>query len=105
MSRTARRRIAALALGALLIAPWAASAAPRSASELQSPHRISQDSAAGLVTRLWSTLKAIWGDEGCTLDPNGAHCASNAHGGGTTAVILAPNGCTLDPDGRCASSR
>jgi len=105
MSRTIRCRIAALALGSLLIAPWAASAAPRPALEPPGSHRTADDSAAGLVTRFWSALKAIWGDEGCTLDPNGAHCASNPHGGGTAAVAPAPEGCTLDPDGRCASSR
>jgi hypothetical protein len=102
MYRPARRRIAALALGALLFAPWASSAAPRSASEPLGLHRAAQDSA-GLVTRLWSAFKALWADEGCTIDPDGARCASSPHGS-TTPVSPAPNGCTLDPDGRCASS-
>jgi hypothetical protein len=104
MSRITRRRIAALALGALLLAPWAASAAPPwSSPKPPGLHRIVQDSA-GLVSRFWGALKAIWAENGCTIDPDGARCASSTNGG-TIPVSLAPEGCTIDPDGRCASSR
>jgi len=101
MSRSIRRRIATLALGALLAAPWAVragerhSAAPRGA-------RAAVQEPAGFLGRLWGSLEALWGEAGCTIDPDGARCASGTQGG-ITPVSPAPEGCTIDPSGAACS--
>jgi len=100
MSRPSRCRTAALALGALLAV---AGASPLVARSPVTPPRSAPVAARpeGLLDRVWGSLKALWGENGCSIDPNGARCAS-----GTTGVITivspAPNGCSIDPDG-CAA--
>jgi hypothetical protein len=94
------RKIAALLLlGALLSAPWATAAGPRVPAE----PRASGSGLGDLFFQAWSAFAALWGDEGCTLDPNG-RCR------GAAAVPVRPtgsldNGCTLDPDGGCLGRR
>lgn len=47
-----------------------------------------------LAVQLWDVLVGLWGENGCSLDPDG-RCGSGAP---------AENGCSLDPSGRCAGS-
>jgi hypothetical protein len=90
-----RRNLASLLLGASLLTPWAASAAPGSPVELRA------HSSAGLTT-FWSLLTTLWVEAGCILDPSGG-CA------GTQSTAPAPPaspdaGCIIDPSGRCGST-
>lgn len=73
-SSSLRRRVAVLLVGSFLLVPWSSTAEP-------------------LLTRFWSTLTAIWGDAGCTIDPFGCP-------GGTGSP---DNGCSLDPYGLCTT--
>lgn len=59
---------------------------------------------ADLVGRLWHHLTALWGAEGCGIDPNGARCATSATppAGPSTVLPPAPAGCGIDPSGRCS---
>lgn len=103
MSRPARRRTAALALGALLVALSASPAIARPATALRSAVYAAA-APAGLLDRLWGSLKVLWGEAGCTIDPNGVRC-SNGTPGGSANVSPAPEGCSIDPSGaRCASA-
>ena len=109
------RKIAAVLLLVLLLgAPWAAAAAPRAVP----PWR-----AAGLgdlLVQVWSALTVLWGDAGCSLDPNGRcqgaptldeGCSADPSGrckGATVPMAPPPTldeGCSLDPDGRCLGGR
>lgn len=90
-----RRKIAALLLGAVLVAPLSLLAAE---SRRAVASRIEAQASArpDLVGRLWSFLTSVWGKEGSHLDPNGL----------TTSQQPAPprpadEGCRLDPDGLC----
>ena len=97
MSRPCFRRIAVLALVLTLVAPWAV-AEPRVRHESRTAVELR---AADLLSTLWSTLRSIWSENGCHLDPDG--CASGQ------ATPEPPsgqgdNGCSLDPDG-CAATQ
>ena len=87
-----------LLLGILLGFPWTAAAGPRSQPEL----RIAGGGLGDFLVQAWRALTALWGDNGCSLDPDG-RC------GGATAAPAQPadvldNGCSLDPNGRCGSA-
>jgi hypothetical protein len=93
MNRSAPSRLlAALALGAALLAP-AAVAAPR-------PHpaprvaNTAQPGSLDLLSRLWAALTSLWSEEGCSIDPDG-RCAAKP------SAPSVDNGCSLDPSGRC----
>lgn len=103
MSPPIRRRIFALALTGLFVVPWAASAGERLASKPRSQRPAVQGSAA-LLDQLLGSLKAIWGRNGCSIDPDGARCASNPHSA-AIPVAPAPTVCSLDPSGACAAWR
>lgn len=55
-----------------------------------------------LLSRFWSTLSALWGENGCTLDPNG-RCVTNPGDNTSSGTTTGDSGCTIDPDGRCLS--
>ena len=97
MSHSIRRRIATLALGALLAVPWAVRAGERHPAAPRGA-QAAAPVPAGLLGRLWGSLEALWSEAGCTVDPDGARCASHAQGAGTP-VSPAPAGCTIDPNG------
>lgn len=97
MFHPVRRRSAALALGALLAALSAAPVAARPATVRRGAANIAV-APAGLIDLLWGSLRALWGANGCTIDPDGARCASGTTGG-SGAVSPPPNGCTIDPSG------
>lgn len=50
-----------------------------------------------VVASIWNLLTAVWGANGCSLDPNG-RCL------GDEPTTSPDNGCGMDPDGRCLSS-
>ncbi len=51
----------------------------------------------GILAHVWSSLSALWSEEGCNADP---------HGGCGTSQLSTPNaGCTLDPHGGCATAQ
>jgi len=101
MSHSIRRRIATLALGALLASPWAARAVERHVATSRGAGAAAHE-PAGFLGRLWGPLKVLWGEAGCTIDPDGARCASQAQGV-VTPVSPAPAGCTIDPSGGACS--
>ena len=92
-----RRKIAILALAAVLALPWAAAAAPQARHQPAVP--------AGLVHQLWTALAAFWGagvilDDGCKMDPSGGCVTGNA----VPAPLITPDdGCKMDPNGGCLS--
>lgn len=70
-----------------------------------------------LAAWFWESLFELWGEEGCSADPNGT-CGSGSQvehgcsadpngrcvGGSATAEGSQGNhGCSVDPNGRCAS--
>jgi len=104
-----RRKVAALALAGLCLAPWLSAsearlrpAARRSLAVAEAPWSV--------VARLWSTLVSLWAENGCSLDPNGLCGPASGTGGGCSidpngcvkAAVL-DNGCSLDPNG-CAAA-
>jgi len=100
MSRSIRRRMLTVALGALLAVPWSAQAVGQ--PKVQRP-RATAKASAGFLGSLWGSFKALWAAEGCSIDPDGARCASTSTGR-TSAVAPAPNGCSIDPDGAQCSN-
>jgi hypothetical protein len=94
-SSSLRRKTAVLLLGAVLAAPLVSAASPRA---LPAPR--TADPVEALLTHLWGTLTALWGENGCSLDPYGG-CS-----GRTTAspAVTPDSGCTIDPYGGCAGT-
>jgi len=87
--------IALALLATLLLVPSVAGAAPRSSPAVHAA------SSSGFLTYLWHTLRSLWGAEGMTIDPNGAHVNGTPTGGGTTSFTSGslPEGTTIDPHG------
>jgi len=83
-----------LALGS----PLLASTAPRKAMR-GAP--VPSQALSGQLGRLWQRLTALWGAEGCGIDPNGKPLCAPAPTGSTAVTPLVPEGCGIDPDGRC----
>lgn len=68
-----------------------------------------------ILARLWSTVSALWSDEGCNGDPHGgcavpspsAGCNIDPHGGCAVEEEAPPlqpttdEGCKIDPHGGC----
>ncbi len=79
--------------------------------------------ANDLLSRLWSTLIAVWAEAGCGIDPHGGctagfpeaagkdeGCGIDPHGGCAAGQSEAPaplpgtdEGCWIDPHGGCAA--
>src|SRR4051812_24797957 len=91
------RALAALLLGAAILAP-AISAAPLRPHPAPLPANLSLGSPWDALAQLWTSLTRLWAEEGCTIDPDG-HCKN---------VLLRPtgdNGCSIDPSGgQCTSA-
>jgi hypothetical protein len=90
MQRPASHRIAPILI--FLAVVTASSALPANASHAALLATPSAVTAADLLTRLRAWLGGIWPDNGCTLDPDGAHHCQP----GSTAPAI---GCTINPDG------
>lgn len=94
-SSSFRRKVSLLLLLAVLSAPWTASAEPAA--------RAGQRGAEApwdLIVRLWGALTAVWGEEGCRIDPFG-RCADQNTPPEPTENLDA--GCRIDPFGGCSS--
>ena len=86
-----------LILALTLSGVWAAS--PPAQSER--PTKVAEVAPASLLSRAWSLLTALWGEEGCNVDPDGRCVTAPAP---THAVpAQTDTGCNVDPDGRCRS--
>ena len=103
-----RRRIAVLLVGAFLLVPSVSAAGPRRDAE-----------PLDFLTHFWSTLKAVWSEAGCSIDPYGcppgtgspespdSGCSADPNGHCSPGASELPpppspdNGCSVDPDGRC----
>jgi len=94
-SSSLRRKTAVLLIGVALAAPLVSAASPRA---LPAPRTTGPLEA--VLTHLWGTLTALWGEEGCSPDPFGG-CS-----GRTTAAppVTPDNGCSPDPYGGCAGA-
>ncbi|HYU31134.1 MAG TPA: hypothetical protein VEW48_03145 [Thermoanaerobaculia bacterium] len=93
MSSSSRRKIGVLLVAAVLLAPWTAAAEPgawKDPSGTQAPW--------GLLAQLWNAVAALWGDNGCSMDPNGG-CAIDSATPAPTENL--DEGCKIDPFGGC----
>lgn len=83
MFRLSRRVAPILLLLALVLAgPWPAEAAGGTGAAWAQTW--------DLAAQIWDALVGLWGENGCSLDPNGP-CGSGSQ---------AKNGCSVDPNGR-----
>jgi hypothetical protein len=90
MSRSSfRRTTLVLLLFTLLLTASFASAAER-----QAPPKVAGPAAIEMLSRAWSLLVRLWGEEGCHVDPDG-RCATSP------VQVHTDTGCNVDPDGRC----
>jgi len=100
----------AVALAGLLTAPVLAASDP---SRAAAPPAASSVDGSGLAGQLWSWMRTIWPQSGCTIDPDG-QCRNAAPPIGTLAgAAAAPrrlsrsdkvrptSGCGIDPGGQC----
>jgi len=92
-----RRRTLALLLATALAASWAAAAGPQARTAPRPATAVHQD----LLSRTWSLLASLWGEEGCNIDPNG-RCATGAVQP-VPPRVHTDTGCNIDPNGRCAT--
>ncbi len=102
MPRRLSRIVLALCL-AIATSPLLA-AAGRRAEPRPAPAAI-EAPAAGPLALLWGRLVALWGAEGCILDPNGARCAAANTTTQRATVPALDEGCVIDPNGRCVRNR
>jgi hypothetical protein len=82
---------ALLVLAFLLCVPWSGEAGSAEAPRAES-------AASHSIGHLIGWLGTLWGDVGCTWDPDGA-CRDAAGSGPVTASDRFDNGCTWDPNG------
>lgn len=82
----ATRRLTLLVILLVLALPLTAPAAPLTHAE----------PATSSLTRLWSWLSSLLGENGCIADPWGSGCKA--------ASASTDNGCAIDPGGRCKAA-
>jgi hypothetical protein len=95
MSSSFRRKVGALLIAAVLLAPWVASAEPGAWKD-PAATRVPWD----LLDRLWTPVTALWSEAGCMIDPYGLYGAANSTPVPTENL---DNGCKIDPYGACRS--
>jgi hypothetical protein len=100
MTRPFRRKPILFLLIAVLATPAAFAAGPR-ADESARPAQVRQPAGFDLLSQLWNSLRSLWSEEGCNIDPDG-RCAP-ALAPQPPASIKTDEGCGIDPDGRCLS--
>jgi len=93
-TRSIRLRLGALVLGAALILPWPAAAAPHRSAAPQR-QELSAPSLWNFLGQAWGLLTSVWAEEGCMIDPHGGCAPSQS----TSHLDI---GCTIDPYGLCA---
>jgi len=93
LTASLRRKTLLLLLAAVLAAPWASAAGPR--TETAQPAQAAESAPLDALERLWGLLRNAWIKDGCHLDPFG-RCTAQP-------PVQTKEGCRLDPDGRCVS--
>jgi hypothetical protein len=96
-SLSLRRRTLVLLLAAALATSWASAAGSKAPASPRATAAAQQD----FLSRAWSLLVSLWGEEGCHIDPNGLCRAGVAQP--VPPRVHADTGCNLDPDGRCVT--
>jgi len=91
-----RRIIVALALGAVLLTPWAAAAEPRAATSRGQLPQVAE-LPLNLMKRLLYFFDQVLAKTGCSLDPNGTCTTGQASG----PTGQGDSGCGIDPNGTC----
>jgi hypothetical protein len=87
-----RRKLAGLVLSLALLAPWPAGALPFD--------RSAREPGADVVSRLIEWLASVFGDIGCSMDPDG-RCRDSSVSPPPTSGDDLDIGCSMDPNGRC----
>jgi hypothetical protein len=99
MSRPLRPVLVVLALLAAFALPLTAAGPSRAAGA----QATSSSATAGLAAQLWTWLRAIRPDLGCTSDPDGCAMRPTPGRAAPPAGKARPDlGCTSDPSGGCA---
>jgi hypothetical protein len=95
-----RRTMIVLLLLSLLTAPLA------SAAGRQAQPKAATQAPIELLSRAWSLLTSLWGEEGCNVDPNGRcmHTDTGCTGDPNGRCMHTDTGCNVDPNGRCITS-
>jgi len=91
-----RRVILALALGVVLLSPWAAAAAPRMRTEPR-PLPSAAELPLDFMSRVWNLVNRVLAKNGCWIDPHGICTTSQ----GSDPTVQGDTGCGLDPYGIC----
>lgn len=92
MSISPRRTLSALILASLLGLPATGAAAQSRASEASTR---AVQSGPSVFSRMWHLLQSLWGEEGMSIDPNGAHAGvkPGPHSvSGASGMLISPNG-------------
>lgn len=89
-----RRKLVLLVLALALLTPWSAHALP-----LGSPPT---EPLAGLASRLTEWITALFGDVGCSADPDG-RCRDTNGSQPTVPTDQLDVGCSMDPGGACGN--
>jgi hypothetical protein len=91
LTASLRRKTLLLLLAAVLAAPWASAAGPR--TETAQPAQAAEFAPLDVLERLWGLLRNAWTKEGCEINPNG-HCTAQP-------PVQTKEGCHIDPSGLC----
>jgi hypothetical protein len=93
-----RRKVAALAIAGLCLAPWLSASENRSRPMDRRTSAVAESSRS-VVTRLWASLVSLWAENGCRIDPNGLCSPALDTDGGSGSGLSTDNGCSVDPNG------
>jgi hypothetical protein len=96
-SPSLRRRTLVLLLAVILATSWVSAASSKAPTAPRANATVQQD----FLSRAWSLLASLWGEEGCNLDPNGRCQAGAAQP--VPPRVHTDTGCHIDPNGRCAA--
>jgi hypothetical protein len=99
MPRSFRRTTILLLLVALFATPWV-SAEPRPADSAR-PAQALEPARFDLLHQLWNTLRGLWSETGCGIDPSG-RCVPKP-GPQPPPTLQTDTGCHIDPNGLCRS--
>jgi hypothetical protein len=93
-----RRAVIALALGLILLSPWASASELRSRAHRSSPS-VAQE-VQGVFGQLWVILSGFLSKAGGSLDPNGFLGSQPTT---SSSAVLCDAGASADPFGRCTN--
>jgi hypothetical protein len=91
-----RRAAVALALGLILLSPWASASELRSRAHRSGP-AVAQE-VQGVFGQIWGILAGFLSKAGASADPNGLIGSQPTT---SSSATLCDAGGSLDPDGRC----